>query len=90
LKSGSTVLVDYTYLGQDTPVIAIYSSQPAVALTCLERGRAGGVAQVSNLLYRRFPIGKPFDPFTPCEDSNAVFTHGQKLSTMLKFLHASK
>jgi RHS repeat-associated protein len=37
LKSGSTVLVDYTYLGQGTPVIANYSSQPAVALTYLKQ-----------------------------------------------------
>jgi hypothetical protein len=37
LKSGSNVLVDYTCLGQDTPVIANYSSQPAVALTYLKQ-----------------------------------------------------
>jgi hypothetical protein len=37
LKSGSTVLVDYSYLGQGTPVIANYSSQPVVALTYLKQ-----------------------------------------------------
>jgi hypothetical protein len=37
LKSGSTVLVDYSFLGQATPVIANYSSQPAVALTYLKQ-----------------------------------------------------
>jgi RHS repeat-associated protein len=41
LRFGSTVLVDYSYLGGGVPVIANYSSQPGVELTYFTSGQTG-------------------------------------------------
>jgi hypothetical protein len=41
LKIGTTVLVDYSYLGQALPVIGNYSGQPGVELTYFTSGGSG-------------------------------------------------